>query len=132
LLSPAAFLQRPISWLQAISAERGTITGAPNFAYELCVAKSTAEDRAGLNLSSLRLALCAAEPIRADSLARFSAAFADCGFRQESFYPCYGLAESTLLAAGNRGPGKPTLQTVSRAALANHRVEPAALGESDA
>jgi len=122
LISPASFLQRPLNWLRAITVERGTIIGAPNFAYDLCVAHTTAEERATLDLSSVRLSLCAAEPIRAETLSRFANTFADCGFRGDVFYPCYGLAESTLLAAGPPGPVRPKAKTVSRMGLAKYEA----------
>jgi acyl-CoA synthetase (AMP-forming)/AMP-acid ligase II/acyl carrier protein len=123
LMSPAAFLQRPLGWLEAMSRHTAAVSGAPNFAYELCVSRSTEEQRRRLDLSNWRVAFCGAEPIRAETLERFAAAFAPAGFREEAFYPCYGLAEGTLLAAGGDGPGRPRLQLVSRDALARHRVE---------
>ncbi len=130
LLTPTSFLQRPIVWLEAITKYGGTITGAPNFAYDLCVAKVAPADRVGLDLSSVRLSLCAAEPIRARTLKRFAEAFGECGFREDAFYPCYGLAESTLLAAGPRGPARPLVKNVCRVALEKHEIVPAA--ETDA
>ncbi|MEA2604979.1 MAG: hypothetical protein QOF89_5971 [Acidobacteriota bacterium] len=106
LLSPVSFLQRPLRWLQAISRYRGTTSGGPNFAYDLCVEKIGNEEREKLDLSSWTLAFNGAEPVRAATLERFAAAFAPCGFRKEAFLPCYGLAEGTLLAAaGRRGSG---------------------------
>ncbi len=125
LMSPSAFLQRPMRWLQAIHDYRATITGAPNFAYEYCVRRTTAEERAGLDLSRWRLAFCGAEPIRAETLQHFAEAFAPAGFRMAAFYPCYGLAETTLLAAGPDYRQEPRVITVNRAALAEHRVVPA-------
>jgi acyl-CoA synthetase (AMP-forming)/AMP-acid ligase II/acyl carrier protein len=122
LMSPASFLQRPHRWLQAISEFHGAVSGAPNFAYELCVNKITPEQRAELDLSCWCIAFCGAEPIRPTTLERFAETFAPCGFRPDAFYPCYGLAESTLLASGGRGPGRPKVKTVSRAALARHQV----------
>jgi acyl-CoA synthetase (AMP-forming)/AMP-acid ligase II/acyl carrier protein len=100
MFSPAAFLARPMRWLECIARERGTISAAPNFAYELCVDKSTPEERAALDLSSWRTAMCGAEPVRAKTLDRFAEAFAPAGFRREAFHPVYGLAESTLLVTG--------------------------------
>jgi amino acid adenylation domain-containing protein len=106
LLSPVSFLQRPLRWLQAISRYGGTTSGGPNFAYDLCVEKTNAEEREKLDLSRWTLAFNGAEPVRAETLERFAAAFAPCGFRKEAFLPCYGLAEGTLLAAaGRRGAG---------------------------
>ena len=100
LMSPVAFLQKPLRWLQAISKYRATISGGPNFAYELCVRKTTPEQRASLDLSSWSLAFNGAEPVRAETMEAFSEAFAVSGFRKEAFYPCYGLAESTLMVTG--------------------------------
>jgi acyl-CoA synthetase (AMP-forming)/AMP-acid ligase II/acyl carrier protein len=128
LMSPTAFLQRPMRWLRAIQEYRGIISGAPNFAYEYCVRRTTVEDRATLDLSHWRLAFCGAEPIRAETLSHFADAFRDAGFRSDAFYPCYGLAETTLLAAGPDYRNEPRILAVNRAALAEHRVVPA-IGE---
>ena len=122
LMSPMSFLRRPIAWLQTISKYRAAVSGAPNFAYELCVAKTTQEERAGLDLSSWKVAFCSAEPVRAETLDRFAESFAECGFQAEAFYPCYGLAEATLLAAGGEGPGRPIVKHVERKALAENRL----------
>ena len=100
LMSPVAFLQKPLRWLQAIAKYRATISGGPNFAYELCVRKTTPEQRASLDLSSWSLAFNGAEPVRAETMKAFCEAFAVSGFRNEAFYPCYGLAESTLMVTG--------------------------------
>ena len=100
LFSPVSFLQRPIRWLQAISRTGATISGAPNFAYDLCVEKTTPEQRAELDLSCWRVAFNGAEPVRPETLDRFADAFAPAGFRREVFLPCYGLAEATLLVSG--------------------------------
>ena len=125
LMSPTDFLRRPIRWLQAITKYRANVSGAPNFAYELCVEKTTAEQRAELDLSSWRVGFCGAEPIRAETLERFVEVFEPCGFQPESFYPCYGLAESTLLAAGGDGPARPVFKRCLRKALARHEVRDA-------
>ncbi|HEY3571967.1 MAG TPA: amino acid adenylation domain-containing protein, partial [Thermoanaerobaculia bacterium] len=103
LMSPVAFLQRPMRWLEAISRHRGTVSGGPNFAYELCLRKAAPEALAGLDLSSWKVAFNGAEPVRASTLERFAEAFAACGFRREAFYPCYGLAEATLFVTGGHG-----------------------------
>jgi acyl-CoA synthetase (AMP-forming)/AMP-acid ligase II len=87
LMSPAAFLQRPLRWLKAISDYRAVISGAPNFAYELCAERILPEQRAGLDLSHWKLAFCGAEPIRPETLERFAETFAPCGFREDAFYP---------------------------------------------
>jgi acyl-CoA synthetase (AMP-forming)/AMP-acid ligase II/acyl carrier protein len=100
LMSPIDFLQRPVRWLQTITRYRATASGAPNFAYDLCVNQITPQQRATLDLSSWQVALNGAEPVRPETLDRFATAFGPCGFRRESFLPCYGLAEATLLVTG--------------------------------
>ena len=100
LMSPVASFKNHCRWLQAIAKYRATISGGPNFAYELCVRKTTPEQRASLDLSSWSLAFNGAEPVRAETIKAFSEAFAISGFRKEAFYPCYGLAESTLMVTG--------------------------------
>lgn len=116
LMPASAFLQRPLSWLEAISRLNGTVCGAPNFAFDLCVERTTERERAGLDLSSWSLAFCAAEPIRVSTLERFAEAFAVSGFLRRSLYPCYGLAEATLLAAAGR-PGSLVLRSFDVDAL---------------
>jgi amino acid adenylation domain-containing protein len=103
LMSPVAFLQRPLRWLEAIGRYRGTVSGGPNFAYELCARKAGPEAPTGLDLASWRVAFNGAEPVRASTLERFAEAFAPYGFRKEAFYPCYGLAEATLFVTGGYG-----------------------------
>jgi acyl-CoA synthetase (AMP-forming)/AMP-acid ligase II len=104
LMSPESFLQQPIRWLNAIARYRAHISGGPNFAFEHCAARITPEQRATLDLSCWQLAYVGAEPVRVDTLERFAKTFEPCGFRGEALYPCYGLAESTLLASsGTRG-----------------------------
>lgn len=105
LMAPTAFLQRPARWLRAISRYRATRSGAPNFAYDLCVRRVGAAERATLDLRSWRDAYNGAEPIRRSTLERFSAAFADSGFAPTAFRPSYGLAEATLLVASGRYAG---------------------------
>jgi amino acid adenylation domain-containing protein len=122
LMSPVAFLQRPFRWLQAISKYQGTTSGGPNFAYELCHNRVTAEERASLNLSSWRVAFNGAEPIRSETLERFAATFAECGFKRESFYPCYGLAEATLIVSGKMRRGMPSVKAFQTDALENNRA----------
>src|SRR6266516_4808048 len=102
LMSPAAFLQRPARWLRAISRYRATRSGAPNFAYDLCVRRVSAEDCDTLDLSAWRAAYNGAEPVRRETLEAFARTFAGCGFRPSSFRPSFGLAESTLLVTSVR------------------------------
>ena len=96
LMSPSAFLQQPLRWLSAISRYRGTISGGPNFAYDLCMRRITPAQREELDLSCWRVAFSGAERVRADTVDRFSEAFAPHGFRRAAITPCYGLAEATL------------------------------------
>lgn len=122
LMSPVSFLQRPIRWLQAISQYRATTSGGPNFAYELCINKTTHEERADLDLSSWEVAFNGAEPIRSETLDHFARTFAPYGFRREAFYPCYGLAEATLLVSGGSASSAPILYKVETKALEEGRV----------
>ena len=99
MLSPVAFFQRPLRWLEAIARYRVTTTGAPDFGYDLCVRKIKPEERRDLDLSCWRLALSGAEPVRPQTIDRFVEAFAPCGVRREIFCPSFGLAEATLMVA---------------------------------
>jgi 1-acyl-sn-glycerol-3-phosphate acyltransferase len=122
VLSPIAFLTRPEKWLWTIHRRRGTISPAPNFAYELCARKISETDLEGLDLSSWRAALNGAEPISPRSLDRFEKKFARCGFRKTSFFPVYGLAESSLLlTAPVLGEGV-RIEPVDRDAFQRERV----------
>jgi amino acid adenylation domain-containing protein len=125
LMPPMAFLQRPLRWLAAIARYRGTTSGGPNFAYELCVRKIAPEERAALDLSSWHVAFSGAEPVRPETLDRFAEAFAPCGFRRAAFYPCYGLAEATLFVTGGALAAPPEVRAFDRAALEQGRVAPA-------
>jgi 8-amino-7-oxononanoate synthase/acyl carrier protein len=125
LMSPVAFLQRPVRWLDAISRYRANIAGGPNFAYDLCVRKTTPEQREALDLSSWKLAFSGAEPIRAETLDRFVEAFGPAGFRRESFYPCYGLAEATLIVSGGFNNIAPIVRNYESHSLETGVVHPA-------
>jgi acyl-CoA synthetase (AMP-forming)/AMP-acid ligase II len=122
LLPPQSFLQRPMRWLQAISRYKGTVSGGPNFAYELCARKITPEQCENLDLSSWYAAYNGAEPVRADTLKRFVATFAPYGFRPSFLYPCYGLAEATLMVSGGPLKDEPTVYAAQAAALEQNRV----------
>ncbi len=122
LMPPLAFLQRPVRWLRAISRYRATTSGGPDFAYALCARRIAAADREGLDLASWQVAFSGAEPVRAATLDLFAGAFAPCGFRRASFYPCYGLAEATLFVAGGAVGEAPRIATVAAAALERHEV----------
>jgi amino acid adenylation domain-containing protein len=122
LMSPITFLQNPIRWLQAISRYKATTSGGPNFAYELCVRKISPQQRETLDLSSWSVAFNGAEPIRPETLKRFAKAFEPCGFRGETFYPCYGLAEATLIVSGGRKAAMPVVKTFQASGLQNGRA----------
>lgn len=96
LMSPFDFLRNPYNWLHSISEHGGTITSAPNFAFDLCVTKITEEQKSRLDLSSLHMAMSGGEPLRVDTLQRFTEKFKECGFHYDAFLPAYGLAESTV------------------------------------
>ena len=102
LLSPLEFLREPLRWLKAIHDHQGTVSGGPNFAYDLCVRKVKPAEREQLDLSRWQVAFNGAEPIRSETIERFCDAFAASGFRKQSFVPCYGLAEATLLVTGGK------------------------------
>jgi acyl-CoA synthetase (AMP-forming)/AMP-acid ligase II len=130
LMPPAAFIQRPLRWLRAMSRYGGTHSAAPNFAFDLCVRKTTAEERASLDLSRWRIAMNGAEPVRRSTLDRFSEAFAVSGFRRASLYPVYGLAEATLKVTVKRNPRQEYASFDLRAsALEQHRVVLASEGD---
>jgi 8-amino-7-oxononanoate synthase len=131
IISPADFLQKPINWLAAISKYRANISGGPNFAYDLCVRNITDEQRATLDLSSWALAFVGAEPIQPATLERFAAAFAPCGFKPSAFYPCYGLAETTLMVSGARRGSGATVRAFHDKALTENHVEPVPDGNGD-
>jgi acyl-CoA synthetase (AMP-forming)/AMP-acid ligase II len=122
LLSPGEFIQRPLRWLKAISRYKATTSGGPNFAYDLCIDKITPEQRESLDLRSWEVAFNGSEPIRSTTLERFADTFAPCGFRKEAFYPCYGMAETTLLISGGLKTASPIVLQVEGAALEQNRV----------
>lgn len=122
LMSPMAFLEKPIRWLNAISNYRAHTSGGPNFGYELCVSKITEAQKEGLDLSSWRIAFSGAEPVRAATLARFARAFAPCGFAKRSFYPCYGLAEATLVVSAPSALRETPIRSLERKSLEQDRA----------
>ncbi|HEY2914034.1 MAG TPA: condensation domain-containing protein, partial [Candidatus Angelobacter sp.] len=121
-MSPAAFLENPVRWLKTISRYKATTSGGPNFAYDLCVNKISETERAQLDLSSWTVAFTGAEPIRAETIERFTAAFAPYGFRENVFYPCYGLAEATLMVSGGHRVANPVVRRYEKKSLENHQV----------
>ncbi|MEH2382490.1 MAG: amino acid adenylation domain-containing protein [Nostoc sp.] len=131
LMSPASFLQRPYRWLQAISRYKGTTSGGPNFAYELCVQRITQEQKETLDLSSWSVAFNGAEPVRRDTLELFATTFAECGFRPEAFYPCYGMAEATLIVSGGVKTALAQVRTVEKSALSHNQIVEATTQSQD-
>ncbi|MEM8964752.1 MAG: fatty acyl-AMP ligase, partial [Acidobacteriota bacterium] len=125
LMAPVAFLQQPRRWLDAIHTWRGTVSGGPNFSFDLCVAKVGVDERPAVDLSSWRLAFSGAEPVRASSLDGFARAFAPAGFRKTAFFPCYGMAETTLMATGGPAEDDPVTTSFDEIALADDRAVPA-------
>jgi 8-amino-7-oxononanoate synthase len=122
LMSPVSFIQKPLRWLMAISRYQATTSGGPNFAYDLCVRKITSEQKSGLDLSCWEVAFNGAEPVRGETLHRFAAAFASCGFRQKAFLPCYGLSETTLMATGCNKNSEPTFLQADAQTLKTGRL----------
>jgi acyl-CoA synthetase (AMP-forming)/AMP-acid ligase II len=115
LLPPEVFVRRPAEWLRAITRHRGTVSFAPNFAYDLCVRR--VKDLSGLDLSSWRVAGCGAEPIHPPTLAAFAEKFGPAGFRDTSLLPCYGLAEHVLAATFPPRGRRPRIDVVSTGEL---------------
>jgi 1-acyl-sn-glycerol-3-phosphate acyltransferase len=133
VMSPVAFLNRPARWPQAIHRYRGTVSGGPNFAYEILATRVDPRDLEGLDLSSWRIAFNGAEPVGPDTLERFAARLAPLGFRREALMPVYGLAECSVgLAFPPVGRG-PRIDRVRREALTlSGRAEPAGPDEAGA
>lgn len=123
LMAPNAFMQRPLGWLRAISDYRAEVACGPNFGFDLCVSRYRVDQMDGVDLSSLRIALNGAEPVRADTIARFIETFAPHGFDSRVIYPAYGMAEATLLISGGTRGGGQVTRNVSRAALQAHAAE---------
>ncbi|WP_433389475.1 AMP-binding protein [Micromonospora sp. KLBMP9576] len=131
LMSPLHFLEEPMRWLRAIHRNGATVSGGPNFAYDLCARRFDPERDPDLDLSSWEVAFDGAEPIRPATLRRFAETFAPFGFRPGAFLPCYGLAEATLMVTGTGGiePGQPAAAlpepvAVDRDALERHVAAP--------
>lgn len=117
IMSPLSFLLKPYRWLAAISKYRGTTSGGPNFAYDLCVRQVREDQIDTLDLSCWQVAFNGAEPVQAETMENFAKKFERCGFRYESFYPCFGLAEGTLIVTGGKKSEPPIIKTVDADAL---------------
>ena len=120
IFAPIDFLRRPLRWLEALSRYRASHTIAPNFAFDLAARKATPEALATYDLSNLRAVYNGAEPIRAETIDRFSEVFAPSGLRRTSWLPCYGLAEATLMVSGTHGD--PLIRSVDAPSLERGRV----------
>ncbi len=122
LMSPAAFLQSPMRWLKTISRTRSEVSGGPNFAYDLAASKAQPADLEALDLSCWRLAYNGAEQIRAETIDRFAATFGRCGFDRKAFYPCYGMAEGTLILSGGEHQEAPVERAIDPEQLRRRRA----------
>lgn len=131
LMSPLDFLQKPLRWLHAVSKYCATTSGGPNFAYDLAVKRAKPEKLQGLDLSSWEVAFVGAEPVRAETLERFTQTFSPYGFRKEAFFPCYGMAESTLIISGGPKLAKTTLCHVNARLLEQNQVKAGTSGDVD-
>jgi acyl-CoA synthetase (AMP-forming)/AMP-acid ligase II/alkylation response protein AidB-like acyl-CoA dehydrogenase/acyl carrier protein len=130
LMAPGTFLRRPARWLEAISDYRATCSGGPNFAWDLCLRRIDSAQKQGLDLSSLEVLYNGAEPVRAATLERFVEVFAPCGLRREALFPCYGMAEATLLVAGGPRGRAPRVLALDGAALDSGEVREAGAGQA--
>ena len=129
LMSPSMFLQNPLRWLKAISRYQATTSGGPNFAYDLCIRKFKPELAANLDLSSWEVAFNGAEPINYETIAKFSKTFAPYGFQESAFYPCYGMAEATLIISGGIKGEKPVTKAVDSQQLQHNQIAIAKIEE---
>lgn len=117
IMPPESFLAKPVNWLQAITDFKATISGGPNFAYDLCRRKIPDRQKTRLDLSGWQIAFNGSEPVHLETIQRFSSSFRTCGFQQESFYPCYGLAEATVYVTGGRREDPPVFRSVDKRIL---------------
>jgi len=122
LMSPTSFLREPVRWLKAISDYKGTFSGAPNFAYDLCVDKITQVQLEGLDLSHWKVTCSAAEPVNHNTMLSFVKKFSQCGFKYETLYPCYGLAESTLFTTGGYASDNADVLILDYESLKNNKI----------
>jgi acyl-CoA synthetase (AMP-forming)/AMP-acid ligase II len=122
LMSPVFVAQQPFEWLKAITYYQATTSGGPNFAYDLLCLKATTEKLAELDLSSWSVAFSGAETVGAETINRFSDLFASCGFQKSAFYPCYGMAETTLFITGGLKAEEPVIKYVDSASLEQNKV----------
>ncbi|MBE9043301.1 fatty acyl-AMP ligase [Pleurocapsales cyanobacterium LEGE 10410] len=130
LMSPLMFLQNPLRWLKAISRYQATTSGGPNFAYDMCIRKFKPEQLRGLDLSSWQVAFNGAEPINHETLTKFAEIFAPYGFDYSAFYPCYGMAEATLIITGGSSNASVVTKTVKGKALEQNKIIPADIDDT--
>ena len=131
VMSPFAFIKRPLQWLRNITKYKGTHSQAPNFAYDLCIRRIKPKQLEELNLSSWQAAGNAAEPINPKVMYEFVETFSSCGFKWEAFSPSYGLAENTLLATTTPREQKPVLLPIKTSAIEQNKVVVADSAETD-
>ena len=122
LMSPMTFLQRPVRWLRGISKYKTSVTGGPNFAYQLCADKISEEEAEGLDLSSWKIAFNGAEPIRQSTIRKFTKRFEPYGFNPDAMLPCYGMAETTLIVTGGPTTPRPITKTFDAEMLGQRKV----------
>lgn len=131
LMSPFSFLKHPLRWIQTLSDNRSTITGGAPFGFDLAARKITPDQLDGIDLSNVRVTCIAAEPVHPRTIDRFIDVFGPVGFRREAFLPCYGLAESTLMATGGTAAAAPVVRSFGRSALHERRAEDVAQADAD-
>jgi acyl-CoA synthetase (AMP-forming)/AMP-acid ligase II/acyl carrier protein len=110
LMSPMRFIQKPQCWLEAISKYKVTHSGGPNFSYDRCIDRVSIDNVYDLDLSAWKVAFNGSEPVRWKTIQDFAKLFNVIGFNENAFYPCYGLAEGTLLVAGEKNEGPPVIK----------------------
>lgn len=117
LTSPISIVRRPARWLEGVARHRATTSGGPSFAYDLCLSRIPPKEIEALDLSSWTVAFNGAEPVRSATIAAFTKAFAPAGFRPEAMFPCYGLAEATLIVTSADLDKPPRITEFDRPAL---------------
>jgi len=121
-MPPMAFLKNPLNWLKAIEKYKGTTGGGPNFSFDYCIQKTSEEDRAALDLSSIKTFYCGAEPVRKQTMESFPVAFEKSGVSKVQMYPVYGMAETTLIVSGGFQNETPKYLRIDAAALQENKV----------
>jgi len=122
IMPPVAFIQKPVRWLKAITKYKGTHGGAPNFAYDLCIHNVSEEEKQGIDLSTMNTMYCGAEPIRKKTFEQFIHTYTPYGLNPKALYPCYGMAETTLIISGVPAGRGPVYLNVSANALAKNEI----------